>query len=372
MRIVDVTMFYAPASGGVRTYLEAKPRWLARYPGLDHRLLVPGERRGCSEGLCTLPAPRLPFGHGYRFPLRRGPWLSALERLQPDVIEAEDPYLPAWAALDAGARLGVPVVGYYHSDLPRLAGSRLGPWSNRLLDTYVARLYRRFDRVLAPSEVMAAKLRRLGVERVFVQPLGVDTRLFHPGLRDPAVRAGLGLNDTTRFLIFAGRGSREKHIPLLLEVMERLGEGYHLHLAGSGMPRRLPPNVSRSTGFVQSDQVARLLASSDALLHAGDRETFGLVVLEAMACGIPVVGVRAGAVSELVAPGTGLLAEPGRAESLARAVRGLFADGFREMGRIARRHVVAHYGWDRVLPRLLGHYTQLTGAHTHGPRAAHG
>ncbi|HHH35420.1 MAG TPA: glycosyltransferase family 1 protein [Gammaproteobacteria bacterium] len=360
MHIIDITMFWTPTSGGVRTYLEAKRRWLRRR-GLRHHLLVPGARTHCDDGLCTLPAPPLPFGHGYRFPLRRRPWVARLVELAPDIIEAGDPYLLPWAALEAGRRLDVPVVGFYHSDLPRLVANRLGRWADDALDAYVARLYRRFDRVLAPSEVMARKLQRLGVERTFVQPLGVDVDCFHPRLRDQALRQSLGLSPETRLLIFAGRGSREKNIPLLLRTMQRLGRRYHLHLVGSGMPRRLPPNVSRSSGFLAPQEVARLLASSDALLHGGGCETFGLVVLEAMASGLPVVGIRSGAVAELVVPGTGLLAPAPTDADLADTVRALFADGYREMGRIARRHVVTHYAWDKILPRLLDHYRELCG-----------
>ncbi len=371
MHIVDTTMFYAPASGGVRTYLDAKSAWLRGRAGVRHHLLVPGPRRRSEGERRWLPAPPLPFGNGYRFPLRRGPWVEALMALEPDLIEAEDPYLLPWAALEAGRRLGVPVVGFYHSDLPRLAGTRAGDWSNRLLNHYVANLYRRFDRVLAPSRVMAEKLRRLGVERVHVQPLGVDIERFHPRKRDPRLRQRLGLEPDTRLLVFAGRGAREKNLPVLLETLRILGKGYHLHLVGSHMPRRLPENVTRSERFLDPQAVAAWLASSDALVHAGDRETFGLVVLEAMASGIPVVGVKAGAVAELVAPGTGLLAQPRSASSLAEAVRALFADGWQGMGRRARHHVERCCSWERIFPRLLRHYVELTGIQLSGV-AAHG
>ncbi|MFP7753062.1 glycosyltransferase family 4 protein [Thermodesulfobacteriota bacterium B35] len=370
MHLTDITIFWTPSCGGVRTYLEAKRHWLAGREGIRSSLLVPGADEGVKFDVYTLPAPRLPFGRGYRFPLRRRPWVRRLLSLRPDIIEAGDPYVLPWAALEAGHRLGVPVVGFYHSDLQRLVSTRAGHWSNRWLDRYILRLYSRFDRVLAPSRVMAEKLRGLGVpgDRVHVQPLGVDAALFHPDRRDQALRRRLGLDHTVRLLVFAGRGSREKRIPLLLRTMTELGSGFHLHLVGSGMPRRLPDNVSRSNGFVDSRRLSRILASSDALLHGGDSETFGLVVLEAMASGIPVVGVRAGAVAELVVPGTGLLAEPNSADSLAETVRRLFAGNYTAMGQRARKHVTDNYTWDRVLNRLLGHYRDLTG-HGHSMEA---
>jgi hypothetical protein len=105
----------------------------------------------------------LPFGKGYRFPLRLAPWRNVLRDLQPDLIEVGDPYLTAWAALDARRQLDVPVIGFYHSDLPLLVSNRMGPWFTPNVEAYVSKLYGNFDRVLAPSQVMADKLIGLGV-----------------------------------------------------------------------------------------------------------------------------------------------------------------------------------------------------------------
>lgn len=372
MHILDITMFWAPASGGVRTYLEAKHEWLKGQAGIRHSLLVPGGERACDDGICSLPAPPIPFGHGYRFPLRKAPWIAQIAAMAPDLIEVGDPYVLPWAALEAGRQLEIPVVGFYHSDLPRLVGNRAGHWSNVWLDRYVRRLYRRFDRVLAPSRVMAEKLRTLGVEQVAVQSLGVDSTRFHPGHRDAGIRQRLGIDEQTRLLVFAGRGSREKNIPLLLQALQQLGPRYHLHLAGSDMPAKLPDNVSRSEGFLDQQRLATLLASADALIHAGSHETFGLIVLEAMASGLPVVGVDAGAVAELVVPGTGLLARAGSADSLADQVRTLFALDYREMGRRARQHVVSNFDWNAVLPQLLAHYRELVDGRTRWHGAING
>ncbi len=153
--VTDISMFWAPSSGGVRTYLEAKHAWFARQPELRHSLLAPGASAACAGEAHVLPAPALPFGHGYRFPLRTAAWVEKLIELAPDLIEAGDPYLLPWAALSAGQRLGIPVVGFYHSDLPRLVRARAGGCSQLLLEHYVRALYARFDRVLAPSNVMA-------------------------------------------------------------------------------------------------------------------------------------------------------------------------------------------------------------------------
>ena len=361
LHVADITMFYAPASGGVRTYLEAKAGWLAASrPDIRYSLLVPGVGAGASGAIHTLPAPALPFSNGYRFPLRRRRWVDALVALQPDLIEAQDPYVTGWAAVEAGARLGVPVVSYYHSDMTRLIGSRVGHWADRWLNNYVATLYRRFDRVLVPSRVMAEKLQRLGVPNVHIQPLGVDLQRFHPARRDAQLRQRIGIDETARLLIFAGRGSHEKKIPVLLHAMQLLGERYHLLLVGSHMPKRRPDNVHVIDHFVPKDELAGMFAASDALAHAGDRETFGLIVLEAMASGLPVIGVDSGAVSELVTPDCGRLARAGDAASFADAVREVFAGDPAAMGRNGRRRVEAAYGWNGVMTQLMHHYETLT------------
>ncbi|MDI2591635.1 glycosyltransferase family 1 protein [Pseudomonas sp. 681] len=362
VHIADITMFYAPASGGVRTYLDAKHRRLGVKPGIRHSLLIPGPHPSEQDGVYEVPAPALPFGKGYRFPLRLAPWRNVLHDLQPDLIEVGDPYLTAWAALDARRQLDVPVIGFYHSDLPLLAGNRMGHWVTPNVEAYVSRLYGNFDRVLAPSQVMADKLIGLGVRNVYVQPLGVDLQTFNPDARDPGLRAELGINDDTRLLIFAGRGSKEKNLPVLLSCMKRLGHRYHLLLVGSSMPNQVPRNVTVIDEFCSATQVARLMASADALLHAGDQETFGLVILEAMASGIPVVAVAAGAFTEIVTDQCGLLCTPDNPLAMANAVRELFSQGSTHRGQQARRHVEQHYSWDTVVNSLLGHYHAVLGS----------
>ncbi|MFJ4347937.1 glycosyltransferase family 4 protein [Pseudomonas sp. NPDC089401] len=361
VHIADITMFYAPASGGVRTYLDAKHHRLHALPGVRHSLLIPGASARHTDGIHEVPAPPLPFGKGYRFPVRLAPWCNVLRQLEPDLIEVGDPYLTAWAALEARRKLDVPVIGFYHSDLPLLVGNRMGNWFTPNVEAYVSKLYGNFDRVLAPSQVMADKLRRLGVRDVHVQRLGVDLDTFNPARRDPQLRAQLSIPDTSRLLIYAGRGSREKNLPVLLDCMQRLGQPYHLLLVGSNMPAGVPDNVSVIDQFRPPLEVARLMASADLLVHAGDQETFGLVILEAMASATPVVAVRAGAFGEIVDARCGRLCPPNDGRAMAAAVHEAFEAGVRQLGSQARRHVEQHYSWDSVVNGLLQHYEGVLG-----------
>ena len=115
MHLLDATLFYAPHSGGVKRYLGEKRRRCAAR-GVRHTLLVPGPRDDARDGVIRLASPAIPFGAGYRLPLRLGAWQRAIEAAAPDAIEVGDPYSPAWAALRAAARPA-------HAP-PRLASSR--------------------------------------------------------------------------------------------------------------------------------------------------------------------------------------------------------------------------------------------------------
>src|SRR3569833_3353021 len=121
---------------------------------------------------------------------------------------------------------------------------------------------------------------------------------------------------------------------------------------GDARPRALP-SFTFYPYLAEARELARLLASCDALVHAGDQETFGLVVLEAMACGLPVIGVAAGAVPELLDAECGLLARPRDGASLAEAVEALYQRDLAAMGRAARLRVERLYSWDRVFRHQL-------------------
>lgn len=363
MHIVDTTLFFAPHSGGVKRYLLAKRRYLQAQRAVRHTLVVPGGRATPSlPGIVTPLAPRIPFGGGYRLPLRPLAWRDTLIALDPDLIECGDPYHLAWSALAAAGRRGVPAVAFVHSHLSRVIGGRFGGLAGRLADAYLRRLYARFDAVLAPSHTVAAHLRALGIGRVAVQPLGVDADVFRPAARDPRLRTHLCLPAATRLLIFAGRMAREKSIETMRRAVERLGPPYHLLLVGGHEARRLGARVTTLPYQHDAVGLARLLASADALLHAGAQETFGLVVVEAMACGRPVVGVDSGAIAELVDDEVGRLASDASVDALCAAIGALYQDDPDRLGAQARARVERQYSWDRVFAAQLARYTLLAQA----------
>lgn len=362
--LVDTTMLFAPRSGGVKRYLMAKRAWFsANRPAVRHTLLVPGAHtRDNGRGLVQLAAPRLPFGDGYRWPASVKKWGERLVQLGPDLIEAGDPYGPGHAALDAGERLGVPVVGFCHSDPAALAALHLGNWAEPPVRRRWAQLFRRFDRVVAPSRHIAERLHDAGVFKVRVQALGVDTRLFTPERADPVgVRRQLGLSADTRLLVFAGRPAREKNVEVLMDAVARLGPGYHLLLIGAGAGAKAQANVSFIDYVRDPTEVARLLASCDAFVHANHQEPFGLVALEALACALPMVGVASGGIAELVDEEVGQLAERATPAAMAEAIEALFTRDLTQVGTAARARAVARHGWDATFTGLSELYAELAG-----------
>jgi len=363
-RLVDTTMLYAPRSGGVKRYLTAKRNWLAtNRPTVRHTLVVPGPRDAYDgAGRLSIYAAPLPFGDGYRWPASKTAWMKRLMRQRPTLIEAGDPYTPGLAALKAGEALGVPVIGFCHTDLGALAALHIGEWAEKPVRRHWAEIYRRFDRAVAPSRFIAERLAEAGVDNPLALPLGVDTDTFHPGAGDrDALRHRLGLEPHHRLLVFAGRPAREKRVDVLVEAVEQLGDPYVLLLVGAGAAAPTSSRVIELPYEKDTHGLAALMAGCDAFVHANDAEPFGLVVLEAMASGLPVVGVAAGGVAESVDEAVGQLAPRSTPEAMAEAIAGLFERNVADVGRAARLRASERHGWGAVFETLTGLYAEVSG-----------
>ena len=230
------------------------------------------------------------------------------------------------------------------------------------------RFYSRCDLVVAPSLYIAGRLAEAGVGQVTVQPLGVDLDLFHPGRADrDTVRADLGLGPKTRLLVFAGRPAREKNLETLLDMLDLLGEDYRLMMIAAGAYLRPHRQVIGLDYVRDPRQLARLIASCDAFVHANDQEPFGLVVLEAMASGVPVVGPGTGGVGELIDDSVGQVAQRANAQGMADAIEALFSRDLRALSHAARQRAESRHGWSRTFESLMRSYGRLTGVDLDAP-----
>jgi alpha-1,6-mannosyltransferase len=380
MKICDLTQSYAATGGGVRTYLHAKREYLERATDHEYLLVVPGERDGVQRDgrvtVCMVKSPPVPGSSVYRLLLRSDRVYRILCEEAPDVVECQCSYNLPWTALQYRKRSGATVIGAYMTDGPtayveaplrKVAGRRVAGAARGVADRYVRALYNRCDANFTISPADAERLRGIGVENVRPIPLGVDTELFHPGRRDGELRRELGVGDDGLLLVYVGRIDPEKRAEVVVDAFERLpgdlpatllmvGEGSRkAEIAGraAGNPRvHLRPFVS------DRGQLARILASSDMYVSAMPFETFGLSVIEAQACGLPVVGVASGAMLERVPEGTGILGRVDDPDDLAANIATLANGRRNEMGRRSRELVLEGFSWDRTFERVLDLYRE--------------
>lgn len=401
MIFCDITTAYSESSGGIRTYIDEKRRYLLDHTDDEHLLIVPGrkdreQRRGRSTTV-HIGSPLLPTQDKYRLFLRPNRITSVLMKYRPELIELGSYYLEPWAAFAYRLRLREEgrncVIGaYFHTDVARAyvaaplraaAHEWFSDWSEMLAEfglkladlavggaeRYIGRIFRQCDLALAASPDQAARLREYGVEHVRIVPLGVDLDAFHPRRRSERTRRRLGARPGALALIFAGRLSTEKHISTLLRAFALLPPELNavLWLVGEGPLQGMLQEHARANPSVYVIQFlegrrefARLLASADIYVTAGPYETFALSVIEAQACGLPVVGVDAGALRERVPEALGFLGPVGDAGAMAanivRAARARTALGAR-----ARAHVAQRFSWEQTFDRLLACYREEFG-----------
>jgi alpha-1,6-mannosyltransferase len=200
----------------------------------------------------------------------------------------------------------------------------------------------------------------------------VDADVFRPERRTADLREKLGLSRDSRVLIYAGRFAGEKNLPVLLQAFARLGHPYHLLMIGGDHEARPAANVTVIPYRKDSRELAGWFASADALVHAGTKETFGLVILESMACGRPVVAVNAGAIPEFVDDSVGILSAPNSSVNMAEAIAALYERDLEEMGAAARERVLQRYTWNHAFQAQTQAYASLVKARrpTLAPREA--
>ena len=326
LRVCDLVQFHSPISGGVKRFIEDKCRYFSDFPEVSHVVIVPGandacERRGRSR-VHVVRSPRLIGSASYRILHDQRRIEQVVVPFRPHVIEVGDPYLTAWIGRRLARRLGCRIVGFYHSDYPRAWHRTIerffGPWAGdrfeRGVTAYLRRLYTGMDALVVASRRLETHWRSRGLRsKVHFIPLGVDTAQFRPRpeLRS-ATRAAWGLPERAPVLLYVGRLAREKRIDWLVQVHRRLlheQPELRLVLIGDGEWRKRVSAWSRDEPRLvwqpylgSSAALAAAFSSADVFVHAGLGETFGLSVLEAQACGCPVVACRGSGLDDTVLP----------------------------------------------------------------------
>lgn len=382
MRIVDVSAFYTPHGGGVRTYVEAK---LKAAPRFGHEMIViaPGEqhtvtKRGAGGTLVTIPSPKLPVDRRYRYFDDERLLHATLDAWQPDHVEASSPWSSAtmvgrWpgAATRSLVMHSDPLAAYAYRWLggiaPRHAIDGWFGWFWR----HLRGLGHLFDVVVCANGQLSERLADGGLRNAEPIRLGVEPGCFSPSLRSPELRTdvltALGLGSEAVLLLGIGRYSAEKRWGMVVRAAGETGRRrpVGLLLVGHGSRRQKLeimaaqyPNVAVLPPIADRRELAMLMASADCLVHGCESETFCLVAAEARASGIPLIVPDRGAAVDQLAAGAGATYRAGSERALEQAIARFIERG-PELQRAAamRAHLVRTM--DEHFAELFERYERL-------------
>ncbi|MEO8455192.1 MAG: glycosyltransferase [Sphingomicrobium sp.] len=368
MRIVDVCAFYTPAGGGVRTYVDAKLRAAARF-GHEIVVIAPGDRdqvvqRGPGAFLVTIASPKLPVDRRYGYFHDEKALHRVLDEWRPDHVEASSPWSSAtmvgrWPghATRSLVMHSDPLAAYAYRWLGGVAQiDTIDRWFGRFW-RHLRGLGDMFDAVVCANSHLADRLRSGGLVNVETIPMGVEGGIFCPRLRSPEIRvaalARLGLEPNGLLLVGVGRFSGEKRWETVIGAVATSARRHRvgLVLVGEGPRRRKLESLAERSGagavlprMTDRGELARLLASSDALVHGCEAETFCMVAAEARASGIPLIVPDRGAAADQLLPKSGVLYRAGSEISLGRAL-----DRFIDRGPELQRAAAARASWVRTM-----------------------
>lgn len=372
MRIAFFTETFLPKVDGIVTRLT---RTLPHLVAAGDEVLI-----FCPEGapehhggarVVGVPALPLPLYPELKLALPRPAVSEALDRFQPDLVHVVNPAVLGLGGIWLARTRQLPLVASYHTHLPKYLEYYGMGMLEPLLWELLKAAHNQAELNLCTSTAMVEELAAKGIEHTALWQRGVDTELFRPELANAAMRQRLhgDHSDTGHLLLYIGRLSAEKQIERIRPVLEALPQA-RLALVGDGPHRQQLEKVFEGTattfvGYLAGDELAAAYASGDAFVFPSSTETLGLVLLEAMAAGCPVVGANRGGIPDIVSDGVnGCLYDPDRPESLIVAVQRLLGDGpARSQLRQAARLEAERWGWAGATQQLRDYYSQVLSRH---------
>lgn len=366
MKVAIVAESFLPQTNGV-VHTVSRILDTVRTRGMDAVVIAPDDPAGVPDQVSgvpvrtvsSLPLPGYPDVRVASGPV--GPVERLLREFGPDVVHLASPFVLGWRATLAAHFLGLPTVAVYQTDVPGFARRYGISIAERALWRRVDDIHSRAALNLVPSRATYRALAERGLTNLVVWRRGVDVCRFDPRRRDEAWRAKVLRGERERLVGFVGRLAPEKRV-VDLAALQRLPHT-RLVVVGDGpdraqLERLLPDAVF--TGMLHGEDLARVMASLDLVVHPGENDTFCQVIQEAKASGLPVVAAGAGGPLDLVDPSrTGWLYEPGNLAAMRGYVADLVGDDAkrRAMGRQARASVLGRT-WDSVCSELIGHWAR--------------
>lgn len=296
---------------------------------------------------------------------------DAITSFDPDIVHVATEFMIGRLGQHTAMRRGIPVVSSYHTDFSRYADAYGAPWLRESVRRYIGRFHRRSRRVFTPGLLARDELGALEVADVEVWGRGVDVELYHPRHRSAMLRQSYG-GDAPFLLLHVGRLAAEKGVERILQGFEAaraaLAPERELRLVIAGVgPREAtlramaPDGVSFLGNLDRQAMLPTLYASADAFLFSSHTETLGLVILEAMASGLPVIAAPVGGVADHLRDGAnGLAYAPGDTAAMARAIIALVRSPDLR-GRLASgaRATAEGLSWESELDRLDASYREV-------------
>lgn len=364
MRIALFTETFLPKIDGIVTRLCHTIEHLQR---AGDRVLIFSPEGGIPEykgaKIYGVPGYPLPWYPELKMAFPRPSIGRKLEEFQPDLIHVANPAILGLGGLYYGKNLGIPLVASYHTHLPQyLQHYGLGMLEG-LLWELLKGAHNQAELNLCTSTAMVKELTAHGIERVDLWQRGVDTELFDPDLANPMMRSRLsdGHPDSP-LLVYVGRLGAEKEIDRIKPVLEAIPNA-RLALVGDGPHRQaleahFAGTPTNFIGYLRGKELASAYASADAFIFPSRTETLGLVLLEAMAAGCPVVAARSGGIPDIVTDGVnGYLFDPADENgAIAATIRLLERSQERETLRQNARREAERWGWAAATAQLRRYY----------------
>ena len=367
MRIALFTETFLPKVDGIVTRLKHTVEHLQR---TGDQVLVFSPDGGLTNymgaqihGVSGFPLPLYPE---LKLALPRPSIGEALEVFKPDLVHVVNPAVLGLAGIYYAKTLEIPLVASYHTHLPKyLEHYGLGMLEGVMWEIIKA-MHNQAQLNLVTSTAMRTELTEHGVEHVEVWQRGVDTELFRPELASAEMRDRLSQgHPEAPLLLYIGRLSAEKEIDRIRPVLEAI-PGARLALVGDGpyreeLEKHFEGTPTHFVGYLAGEELASAYASGDAFVFPSRTETLGLVLLEAMAAGCPVVAANSGGIPDIVANGrNGYLFDPTDEQGAIVATQRLIeASTERELLRRNARLEAEKWGWAASTAQLQTFYQRV-------------
>lgn len=307
------------------------------------------------------PENRVAFPNSFRIS-------STLSTFQPDIIHIMTEFNMGMAGLNYGKKHGIPTVTNYTTNFPQYADYYKINILKESIWNYLKWFHSQSEITLCPSIITQTLLHSHGIYNTKIFSRGIDYKSFHPLKRSNQLRKKLGIMSKIAFL-YVGRVSAEKDLDILCSSYHEIDKRYHenvvLIITGDGpyleKCKQIFPANTIFTGFLKGKELAEIYASCDIFVCPSSTETFGNVVLEAMASGLPVIGADAGGVGEIIWHGvTGLKFRERDAKELAKCMKDLVEDiDFRDHLKENGREFAENRSWENIFDGLNDTYHEI-------------